>query len=163
MSLAFRVEELLDYSDHERGKWREWVTAEPSRLQLPFQAGGRFPTIGSMLDHTFLVERRHLSRLEGSTPPELTGIAATDADALFDYADLVRADLRRYIADLDDATALQTLTFSTLTGGTVTMTRRKLVMHIVVHELRHLAQVALAARMAGHEPPGRHDFFYYPD
>ena len=163
MSLAFRIEELLDYSDHERGKWRQWIAADPARLALPFQPGGRFPTVGSMLDHTFLVERRHLSRLEGATPPDSTGIAPTDGEALFDYADLVRADLRKYVADLDDTRALETLTFTPLTGGSVTMTRRKLVMHIVVHELRHLGQVALAARMTGHEPPGRHDFFYYPD
>jgi uncharacterized damage-inducible protein DinB len=163
VSLVFRVEELLDYSDHERGKWRQWIAADPSRLQLPFQSGGRFPTLGSMLDHTFLVERRHLARLEGATPPDSTGINPADGEALFDYADLVRADLRTYVADLDDTRALETLTFTPLTGGTVSMTRRKLVMHIVVHELRHLAQIALAGRMAGQEPPGRHDFFYYPD
>lgn len=163
MSIAFGLSELLDYSDHERSKWREWVASDPGRLALPFQPGGRFPTIGSMLDHTFLVERRHLSRLEGATPPDSTGIAAGDADALFDYADLVRADLRRYVADLDDTRSRETLTFTVLTGGAVTMTRRKLAIHIVIHEVRHLAQIALAARLAGLEPPGRHDFFYYPE
>ena len=163
MSIAFQIEELLDYSDHERGKWREWVAAEPGRLRIPFQLGGRFPTVGSMLDHTFLVERRHLARLQGSTPPESTGIATDDGDALFDYADLVRADLRTYVQGMDEATGRETLTFTPLTGGTVTMTRRKLALHIVLHEVRHFAQVALAARAAGHEPPGRHDFFYYPE
>ena len=162
MSIAFKLEDLLDYSDHERGKWREWVAADQARLALTFQQGGRFPTIGSMLDHTFLVERRHLARLQGSTPPESTGIAADDGQALFDYADLVRADLRKYVEQMDDAQGRETLTFTPLTGGTVTMTRRKLALHIVLHEVRHLAQIALAARAAGHEPPGRHDFFYYP-
>jgi hypothetical protein len=67
--------ELIDYSDHDRAKWKEWFAADPSRLNLPFHKGGRFPTIGSLLDHIFLVERRHLSRLEGATPPEGTGVA----------------------------------------------------------------------------------------
>jgi uncharacterized damage-inducible protein DinB len=163
VSVSYRIDELLDYSDHERGKWREWLAADPSRLSLPLQPGGRFPTVGSLLDHTFLVERRHLSRLEGGTPPDSSGLATRDVTALFDYADLVRADLRRYVADLDDTEAQERLTFTVQTGGTVTMTRRKLVMHILMHEVRHLAQVALAARLAGHEPPGQHDFFYYPD
>jgi len=26
-----------------------------------------------------------------------------------------------------------------------------------------LAQIAYAARLAGHEPPGEHDFFYAPE
>ena len=42
------------------------------------------------------------------------------------------------------------------------MPRRKLVVHIVLHEVRHFAQLALAARMAGHPPPGEHDYFYSP-
>lgn len=163
MSLAVRLEELLDYSDHERAKWKAWLEADPARLALAFQRGGRFPTVGSVFDHIFLVERRHLARLEGGTPPDATGIEAGDLKALFEYAELVRADLRKYVGDLDEAHGTETLTFSVQSGGTFTMTRRKLAVHIVLHEVRHLAQVAYAVRMAGHEPPGAHDLFYYPE
>jgi len=41
------------------------------------------------------------------------------------------------------------------------MTRRRLVTHILLHEIRHLAQLAYAARLAGVEPPGQHDIFYF--
>ena len=43
------------------------------------------------------------------------------------------------------------------------MTRRKLLLHILLHEMRHLAQLAYAARIAGHEPPGEHDIFYFEE
>ena len=43
------------------------------------------------------------------------------------------------------------------------MSRRRLTSHILLHEIRHLAQVAYAARLAGHEPPGEHDIFYFGD
>jgi uncharacterized damage-inducible protein DinB len=162
MTVAVRLDELLDYSDHERAKWKAWVAADPARLQLPFQPGGRFPTMGSLLDHLFLVERRHLARLEGATPPEITGIAAGDWTGLFDYASLVRADLRRYLADVDEEGGKETLTI-TVQGGTFTMTHRKLAVHILLHEVRHLAQLAYAARVAGLEPPGSHDLFYCPE
>jgi uncharacterized damage-inducible protein DinB len=163
MSLAIRLEELLDYSDHERGKWRAWVAADPRRLQLPFQPGHRFPTVGRLLDHVFLVERRHLSRLEGGTPPDSTGLDAGDWEGLFEYAELVRADLRRYVADLDDARGTETLTFGVQSGGPFTMTRRKLALHIVIHEIRHMAQLAFAVRLTGGEPPGMHDLFYFTE
>ena len=159
MSIAVTIEQLLDYSDEERAKWKTWIAADPARLRVPFQVGGRFPTIGSLLDHVFLVERRHLSRLEGATPPDRTGIADGDWPALVEYADLVRADLRKYVADLTDAQAAQPLSF-TVAAGPVTMTRRKLAIHLLLHEVRHLAQLAYAARAAGLEPPGQHDFFY---
>ena len=162
MSITAGLPELLTYSDHERAKWRAWFEADPSRLALPFQPGDRFPTVGSVLDHVFLVERRHLSRLEGATPPEATGVTPGDLKGLFEYADLVRADFRRFVTTLDDASAAQALTF-TIPAGPVTMTRRKLATHVVLHEVRHLAQVAHAARAAGIQPPGEHDLFFCPD
>lgn len=161
MSVALGLTELLDYSDYERAKWKAWVQADPSRLNMPFQAGARFPTLWSLLEHIFLVERRHLARLEGGTPPDSTGVAAGDWAGLFEYADLVRADLRQYVAGLDDAEAASTFSF-TIPMGSFTMSRRKLASHIVVHELRHWAQVAYAARVAAVDPPGEHDLFFFP-
>jgi uncharacterized damage-inducible protein DinB len=164
MSVSVGIDALLDYSDHERTKWKAWVAADPARLGTPFQPGGRFPTAADLLDHIFLVERRHLARLEGGTPPEATGCAGGDWQALFEYADLVRADLRRFAADLDEEGATATLTFAVRSGsGPTTMTRRKLLVHILLHEVRHLAQLAYAARVAGLEPPGSHDLFYFAE
>jgi uncharacterized damage-inducible protein DinB len=154
--------ELLAYSDHERAKWRAWLEADPSRLSLPVQDGGRFPTIESLLDHMFLVERRHLARMEGATPPDSTGVAAGDVKGLFEYGELVRADFTRFVSTLDDATAAQRFTF-TIPTGPQTMSRRKLATHVVLHEVRHLAQIALAARAAGVAPPGDHDLFFFAD
>ena len=162
MSITAGLPELLAYSDHERAKWRAWLESDPSRLSLPVQDGGRFPTIGSLLDHTFLVERRHLSRMEGATPPDSTGVAAGDVKGLFEYADLVRADFTRFVTTLDDATAAKPFTF-TIPTGPQTMSRRKLATHVVLHEVRHLAQIALAARAAGVAPPGDHDLFFFAD
>ena len=162
MSISVELRELLDYTDHERRKWRQWIAADPRRLDIPFQPGGRFPTLGGLFDHIFLVERRHLSRLEGGTPPESTGVKHGDATALFEYADLVRADLRRYLATCDAAEAAQKMTV-VVQSGTQTMTKRRLAAHILLHEIRHTAQIAFAARTAGHEPPGQHDLFYFSE
>ena len=162
MTPAVGVAELLDYSDHERRKWRDWLAADPARLEIRFQPDGRFPTLGSLLDHIFLVERRHLARLEGGEPPEASGVEAGDHTALFEYADLVRSDLRKYVADVTEDDLRQTLTFTTR-SGTGTMTRRRLIVHILLHEIRHLAQIAYAVRLAGQTSPGQHDLFYCPE
>ena len=45
--------------------------------------------------------------------------------------------------------------------GQITMPRRRLLTHVFLHEIRHLAQLALAARAAGIEPPGNHDLFLF--
>ena len=40
---------------------------------------------------------------------------------------------------------------------TLPMTPRKILFHILLHEIRHWAQIALAVRLAGFDPPGDHD------
>ena len=40
------------------------------------------------------------------------------------------------------------------------MTPRKLLFHLLLHEIRHWAQIAMAVRIAGLEPPGDHDLFF---
>jgi uncharacterized damage-inducible protein DinB len=162
MSVSVGVEQLLDYSDHERLKWRAWVAADPARLKIAVQPGGRFPTVGDLLDHIFLVERRHLCRLEGGTPPDSTGIPHGEWQRLFDYAGLVRSDLRRYAADADEELGSQTLTWRYM-DQEYSMSRRRLMTHILLHEIRHFAQIALAARMTGVEPPGEHDLIYFAE
>ena len=54
------------------------------------------------------------------------------------------------------------MTVATL-SGTRTMTKRWLATTIVLHEIRHLAQIAYAARRAGHAPSGEHDLLCCPE
>jgi len=162
--VAVALAPLIAYSDHEREKWRQWIAADPARMRIPFQTGGRFADVAALLDHVFLVERRHLARLEGATPPPATGVPSGDWGAMFEYGDLVRADFRAYLDALDEATASQTMVITGLqSSADVVMTRRRLVTHILLHEIRHLAQLAYAARLAGVEPPGQHDIFYFDE
>ena len=161
MSVTLEFERLLAYSDHERQKWHDWIAADPQRMTIVLQPGGRFPTAAELLDHIFFVERRHLSRLQGSTPPEESGVPLGDWPRLFEYSDLVRADFRRYVSDLSDVTADGTISWTIPGFGPVTLSRRRLVTHVFLHEVRHLAQLAGAARMAGIEPPGNHDLFLF--
>jgi len=162
MSVPVDFNRLMDYVQHERRKWRVWLDADPSRLTLPFQPGGRFPTINSLIDHVFWVERRHLSRLQGVPLPEKTDVADGDIAGLFAYADRAHADLRGYVAGLTDTQAADVMNF-TIPTGPVSITRGKLALHILLHEVRHMAQLAYAARLAGIEPPGHHDYFAFPE
>ena len=42
------------------------------------------------------------------------------------------------------------------------LTSRKFLFHILIHEIRHWVQIALAVRLAGFEPPGEHDLLFSP-
>ena len=157
MNLAY--DELLRYTNGEREKWRGWLTAHSAAMEAPVQPGGRLPTVGRLIDHIFLVERRHLQRLTGDRLSETTGLTASNVAPLFDYGASVRRELEHYVSELDDDIADQVRTFD-VREQQWQMTSRKLLFHILLHEIRHWAQVALAVRLAGFEPPGDHDLFY---
>jgi len=157
--LSLSLDELLAYTDEERGKWRAWLEVHPAAMNLRLQPGGRFATVGTLIDHIFLAETRTLARLQGAAIPEASAIEEGDAEALFAYAARTRDALRAYAARLGEVEALQPRDF-TVQSGTYRMTPRKLLLHICLHEVRHWAQIALGRRQAGMIPPGNHDLFY---
>jgi uncharacterized damage-inducible protein DinB len=152
---------LIAYTDHERAKWKAWLAADPSRLAIPFQNGARFPTVGSLLNHVFWVEERHLARLEGHPVPDTTGIPENNVIALYEFGDRVRGNLKQFVTTAGDRMN-EPITFSFRDSPPFTVLRRKLAAHILLHEIRHFAQIAYAVRVAGQVPPGEHDYFFAP-
>lgn len=154
MNLEFS--ELAAYTQGEREKWRSWFDAHPSAFEAPVQPGGRFPVVWDLLDHLFLVEARHTLRILREAVVDQTGVARGDSDALWRFADSSRARLLKTVQDLTETAVRE---FG-VRDQTFRMTPRKLVFHILIHEVRHFAQIAVAVRNAGFPPPGEHDFFY---
>ena len=152
-------DELLRYTGEERAKWRRFFADHPESMEMPLQPSGRLPTVGKMIDHIFLVERRHLQRLRSEPLASQTGLTGNNAPPLFDYGASVRRELEQYVNELDEDIAGQVRVFE-VREQQWPMTPRKLLFHILVHEIRHWAQVALAVRLAGLEPPGDHDLFF---
>jgi uncharacterized damage-inducible protein DinB len=152
-------DELLRYTAEEREKWRMWLLLHPQAMETPVQRGGRLPTVGKLIDHIFLVERRHLQRLTGDRLADSTGLTGNNAVPLFDYGASVRRELEQFARELDEEAADEIRMFD-VRDRQWPMTPRKLLFHILLHEIRHWAQIALAVRLAGFEPPGQHDLFY---
>jgi uncharacterized damage-inducible protein DinB len=157
--VSISLDELLAYTDEERAKWRAWLDAHPDAMTLKMQPDGRFATVGALIDHIFLVEARHLARLKRGTVPDSSGLAQPETASLFRYAAGVRLSLREYVRALAQEDSGTPREF-TVQSGTFRMTPRKLLVHIALHETRHWAQIALAVRQAGLEPPGNHDLFF---
>lgn len=159
MPLALTFEELVRYSNAERDKWRGWLLLHPEAMDLPVQPGNRHGTVGKLIDHMFLVERRHLQRLMDVPVATVTGLTGNNAPPLFDYGASVRRELEQYVSDLDDEAADQVRVFA-IRDEQWQISPRKLLFHILLHEIRHWAQIALAVRLNGLEPPGAHDLAF---
>ena len=159
MAPSLTVHELLRYTGEERDRWRLWFVRHPEAVDAAFQPGTELATVGRLIDHIFLVERQHLQRLMEEPVTGATGLTGHNAPPLFDYGASVRRQLEGFLAALDEDVADEVRSFDVFERQWP-MTPRKLLFHMLVHEIRHWAQVALAVRLAGYEPPGNHDIFY---
>ena len=157
--MRIEFDELARYTQEEREKWRAWFAANPEALEVEVQPGERFATVGALIDHIFIVERRHLQRLTDAPLDTTTGLSGHHAPPLFDYGASVRRELEQFVSGLYEDAADEPRTF-TVQSGDFVLTPRKLLFHCLLHETRHWAQIALALRCAGLEPPGNHDLFF---
>src|SRR4030095_7464989 len=100
MSLQISLDEVMAWTAEDRAKWLPWLKANPKALDVTVQPGGRFPTVGSLIDHIFLVEHRPTPRLQGKELPAESGVHTGDVDALYAYAARGREAVRLYLPTL---------------------------------------------------------------
>jgi uncharacterized damage-inducible protein DinB len=159
--LAFS--ELLDYTDWERGRWRERLRQEPAEVlnTSPGPHGdGRFAKVGEMVRHIFSAELRYAERLTGRPVSDTSAIPADDTEALFQFGDRSRQELRSFIGTVPDG-EWDTVNEMTLGPYYLAASTKKIISHVLLHEVRHWAQIATILRLSGikTEPD---DFLFCP-
>ena len=161
MSLTFSFDEFLDYTAEEREKWERWFADKPASIYAArVQDEGNFPTVWQLMDHIFMVEKRHTQRLANETPlVETTGVHEPDVAAIFAWGRAARERFQRAFGSLSEAEASTPRSFLVM-GKTYSFTPRKLAFHVMMHEVRHWAQIATAVRNAGFPPPGQPDLIF---
>jgi uncharacterized damage-inducible protein DinB len=161
MPLSLSIDEFLAYGNEERAKWEHWFTTHPREaLRAPVQREGRFSSVWQLMDHIFLVEKRHTERLtRAAALTEQTGVSEPDVAALFAFGRAARQQFTDAVRSMDPAKTGQPVEFH-VRDALYTLSPRKLAFHVCMHEVRHWAQIATALRNGGFPPPGDHDLLY---
>ena len=155
---AITLEELLAWTEEERAKWEAWFPAHPEALAFVLK-GDKFGTVGGLIGHIFEAEWRQSHRFGGGAVPERKDPAGLPAAELFAFGRRSRAFYREQVLGRTAAELDEVLTFDTVSGPLRT-TKRKLALHLPMHEVRHWAQIARTAREHDLAPPGRHDLMF---
>jgi uncharacterized damage-inducible protein DinB len=155
---ALMLDELLAWTEEDRGKWEAWFQRHPEALTIALK-GDRFGTVAGLVGHIFEAEQRQSYRFGGGPVPERKDPAGGTAPELFAAGRRSRALFRESVSKLSAADWSSTVTFDTL-GGPITVTKRKLALHLPLHEVRHWAQIARTVREHDIAPPGRHDLMF---
>jgi len=163
MSMTLNFDVLLDYTDWERQKWREWFQQRGDQA-LEVSAGprgdGRFEMVGDLVRHIFSAEKRYIERLGARPLTDTASLPNRNAKALFHFGDQSRKELREFLTanpadDWDRPQDFKILNYE------IAATPRKIVVHVLMHEIRHWAQIATLLRLNG-LPVEWRDFLFSP-
>jgi uncharacterized damage-inducible protein DinB len=162
VTVALTADELIDYTAWQRAQWRDWLREHPEALALDAgpHGDGRFTSVGDLVKHVFSAEQRYVQRLTGQPLTDLADVPTGSVDALFAAGNDGRRALRGLLANLPPDAWDWPREFIIL-GHHVTATPRKIVMHVLLHEIRHWAQIATLCRLKG-IVPRFHDFLGSP-
>ncbi len=150
------VEELLHYTDEERRRWETWFRENgEDLLRMPI-AGHSETTAGALILHIFGPELRYIQRMRGETPTEYRGRASDRIDQVFGFGLETRKAMRAFVRDAKREDWTRMYDFE-IAGRKYHASMRKIVLHVLMHEVRHWAQVARIMRERGFTPPGGHD------
>ncbi len=147
---------LFAWRDYETAQWRSWFEVNPKALDLA-AGDGTMDTIRGVVRHIMAVELRYGQRLLGEPASDWSEFKQHGAAELFAVGDAAREKIDRYLASATETSLSESLTFSTLTAGMVSATRRKILVNVVTHGARHWAQVATLVRLGGIRASWPHD------
>ena len=150
------VDELLHYTDDERARWEQWFRDNGEDLLRMPLIGDRETTMGALILHMFGPELRCVQRLRGEPLSEYRGLPTGHIDEVFGYGLETRKKMRDFVrkAKPEDWERMHQFERG---GEHFEASGRKIVLHALIHEVRHWAQVARVMRERGFAPPGRHD------
>ncbi len=162
MSLTLDYQHLLDYTQWERDDWRRFFQEHgepPLQLSAGPHGDGRFVSVGDLIAHIFWAEQRYVERLTGRPLTEVSAIPR-DPATLFDFGVQSRKQLAEFLSSLPAAKWDQPVPMKILTHE-ISPTPRKIVTHVLMHEIRHWAQIGTLLRLNGYKVQF-HDFLFSP-
>lgn len=156
--LTIPIDDLLRWNDLTAVHWRDLARAHPEILSLPCDVR-ESGTAARLLQHIVAVELRYAQRLAAEPESSYDDVAFGTPDEI--HATHVRAldTVRGLLADQGYDWDRE-IEFQTITLGKLRATRRDVLLHLLLHGIRHYAQLATLVRAAGIKPDWPMDFLF---
>jgi uncharacterized damage-inducible protein DinB len=152
------ADELIAWVEQTSTGWRTLLSAHPEALAFPSDIR-ESKTLADVVQHIVAVELRYAERLGGLVESSYETLPKGGAEELFATHDravsLLRELLSQERSDWDS-----TMEFSTRSAGVLRATRRTVLAHLLLHSVRHYAQLATIVRQHGIKPDWGMDYLF---
>jgi uncharacterized damage-inducible protein DinB len=156
------VNVLMNYTDWERQKWQEWLGQYREALKTSVGPNGdnRFRTVGDAVRHIFSAELRYVERLSEKPLTDTASFPNDNVEGLFAFGQQSRKSLADFIGSFpaEEWDVQRDFEFF---GNRLLATPKKIILHVLLHEIRHWAQIATLLRLNGLKVDF-HDFLFSP-
>lgn len=153
---------LAAYVEHETERWRQWFLAAPAEvLDLPLGPGAE-GTVRSLVKHIFAVELRYAQRLAGEPVSAYEELADGTVEQLWRIHHAANELRGRYLAGASAEDLDRVLVSETRRLGRIESRAHTVVVHSLIHGIRHWAQIATVLRQNGHGGLWEHDWLVSP-
>jgi uncharacterized damage-inducible protein DinB len=145
---AITLQELLADNEAGTAKWQAWFKTNEAALAVPcdvYNSG----TVRGLLKHIFAVELRHSQRLVGEEVVAYDAIPVGSVDDLFGVHTQAIENLQKFLSEADASKLQAIIELQTVSAGTLHASRRKLFAHVLLHSMRHWAQLTTLLRENG--------------
>lgn len=160
MNIGISMEELLIWNEEASSFWKQHLDANPALLDLPCGIGGA-ANLNDLVRHIWGVELRWAQRLAGQPETPREAVPTGPLDAIYalhtQACGIYRALLNNSDANWEDP---YTLSIPRISPDKITMSRRKVLGHALLHSPRHWAQLATLVRNAGFPSDFRGDLLF---
>lgn len=149
MPATISAEKLVTWNDSTAHHWRNFVHEKPIVLALPCDIrNGR--TVADTLQHIVAVELRYAQRLSGLPESPYEEIPKTSIDSIMAAHDLAFGLVRILLANPEYDWSTE-ITFDTISTGRMRASRETILVHLLLHGIRHYAQLATLVRQQSYK------------
>jgi uncharacterized damage-inducible protein DinB len=153
---------LAAYVDGETERWREWLEGAPAGvLDLPLGPGSD-GTVRTLVKHVFAVELRYAQRLVGEPVSGYEELADGTIGELWEIHRTAASLRDRFLREATPEALDRVLVSDTRRLGRIEASAHTVVVHTLVHGIRHWAQVATVLRQHGYGGLWEHDWLLSP-
>lgn len=153
---ALSGEELVAWVEKTTTGWRDLVVQHPAILDLPCDVR-ETKSAAELLQHIVAVELRFAERLKDLPETSYGNISFASSPEIFAAHDRAMAILRE-LSEAPHFDWEQEIEFTTRSAGTLRASRRTVFVHLLMHSIRHYAQLAMLVRQHGIKPGWQMDY-----
>jgi uncharacterized damage-inducible protein DinB len=148
--------ELMAWVERTALGWQELIGAHPEALSFPCDIR-ETTSVAELLQHIVAVELRYAERLSGLAETPYEEIAFGSTEAIYTTHEKAM-ELVTQLDDREHAYWEEWVEFATRRGGSIRTTRRTVLVHLLMHSIRHYAQLATLLRQHGIAPNWQMDY-----